>query len=155
MGKQGSDRLNILFFSARNSVRSVLAEAMLNRIAPSRFQAFSAGSAPSFCLDPTVLGLLHDLGLPTAPLRSKSWQEFFSPNAPTLDVVVYLDGALPMRAWPRDPLVLEWTITGPACCMPVVRTELLHIYSQLEDRITRLAAQPLRALLASARRRVA
>lgn len=147
MGGTQDNRIKVLFFSAGNAVRSILAEAILNRIAPSRFQAFSAGSLPTFCLDPHALGLLRDLGYPTAHLRSKSWTEFLGDGAPRVDLVVNLGSFLPLHPLPGAPLVVEWPIPAPARCALSFITEAHAVYGQLEDRITQLAVQPLRALL--------
>lgn len=149
------DRIKVLFFSAGNAVRSILAEAILNRIAPRRFQAFSAGSLPSFCLDPQVLGLLRDLGYATAHLRSKCWSEFLADGAPRLDLVVNLGGFLPLHPLPGNPLVLEWQIPTSICCTASLMTDTHALYGVLEERITQFAVQPKRTLLASKETRAA
>lgn len=149
------DRVKVLFFSAGNAVRSILAEAILNRIAPSRFQAFSAGSLPSLCLDPHVLGLLRDLGYVTAHLRSKCWTEFMGDGAPRLDLVVNLGSFLPLHPLPGNPLVLEWHIPTSVCCAPSLMTDAHAVYSMLEDRITQFAVQPKQVLVTAKQTRAA
>lgn len=139
-------RVKVLFFSAGNSVRSILAEAILNRIAPSRFQAFSAGSLPMFCLDPHALGLLRDLGYSTKQLRSKSVVEFLGETAPQIDIVVNLGAFWPVAVLPGNPPVLEWDIPAAVCCTRSLTHEIQAIYGVLEDRITQFVAQPLRVL---------
>jgi arsenate reductase len=52
-----------------------------------RFIAHSAGSHRAGRAHPFALDLLHRNGLPTADLRSKSWDEFAAPGAPSLDFV--------------------------------------------------------------------
>ncbi|MFM7415989.1 MAG: hypothetical protein ACKO51_09465 [Alphaproteobacteria bacterium] len=66
--------MRVLFLCTRNSARSIMAEAILNRIGGGRFRAHSAGSepAPDGPL-PEVLAQLQALGHDVAPLRSKSW----------------------------------------------------------------------------------
>lgn len=149
------DKVKVLFFSAGNAVRSILAEAILNRIAPSRFQAFSAGSLPTFCLDPHALGLLRDLGYATTHLRSKSLMEFLGESAPSVDLVVNLGASLPLHPLPGNPLVLDWNIPTVICCARSLVHEAHVIYGLLEDRITQLAVQPLRALLQASETRAA
>src|SRR5579875_975763 len=79
---------NVLFLCTGNSARSILAEAIMNKLGAGRFTAFSAGSFPKGQVHPCALDLLQRLGHPTEGLRSKPWDEFAAPGAPQLDFVI-------------------------------------------------------------------
>ena len=80
-------RYNVLFLCTGNSARSIMAEAIMNRKGFPNFNAFSAGSHPSGVVRPEANRQLEKAGLSTANLRSKSWDEFAGPDAPSLHFV--------------------------------------------------------------------
>ena len=64
------DRLyNILFLCTGNSARSIIAEAILNKIGAGRFRAFSAGSQPKGQVNPHTITMLEGLGYDTSGFR--------------------------------------------------------------------------------------
>lgn len=117
--------MNILVLCTGNSARSILLEALLNRLGKGRVTAFSAGSQPAGKVHPQSLSLLADLGFDTTETRSKSWDEFASPGAPTMDIVITVCGSAagetcPM--WPAGPmgapLRAHWGVDDPAATAP-------------------------------------
>ena len=82
---------NVLILCTHNSARSVLGEGMLNHLAKKMgkdVKAFSAGSAPSGRLNPFALEALNHASVVTSDYRSKSWDEFTTPQAPPLSIVI-------------------------------------------------------------------
>jgi protein-tyrosine-phosphatase len=108
---------NVLFLCTGNSARSILAEAILNKIAKGKFVAYSAGSQPKGQVNPHALSLLGRLGFSTQGYRSKSWDEFARPGAPPLDFVFTVcDNAANevCPAWPGQPMTAHWGAPDPA-----------------------------------------
>ncbi len=108
---------NILFLCTGNSARSILAEAIMNRVGEGKFKAWSAGSHPKGKVHPAAIRLLSSLNYPLEGLRSKPWDEFEEPGAPVFDFIVTVcDNAAGevCPIWPGKPLRAHWGIADPA-----------------------------------------
>jgi arsenate reductase len=144
--------LNVLFLCTGNSARSILCEVALNTMARGRFKAFSAGSRPTGRVNPLALELLRRNRLPTAGLRSKSWDEFAVPGAPALDFVFTVcDNAAGevCPLWPGQPVSAHWGVEDPAAVEgddETKRRAFVRAYATLARRIELFLALPLAKL---------
>src|ERR1041385_6557596 len=143
---------NTLFLCTGNSARSILAEAILDKLGAGRFHAFSAGSQPRGAVNPYTLALLQSLGYDTAGLRSKSWSEFARPGAPALDFVFTVcDNAAgeSCPVWPGQPMTAHWGVPDPAEAAgnaAEIGLAFKDAYRMLHQRIAVFTSLPLRSL---------
>ena len=143
---------NVLFLCTGNSARSILAEAILNRIGKGKFVAYSAGSMPKGEVNPHSLALLERLGFATEGLRSKSWDEFARPGAPALDFVFTVcDNAANevCPVWPGQPMTAHWGLPDPAA-VKGSETEITEAFREafrvLQRRIELFTSLPVKSL---------
>jgi arsenate reductase len=148
-----SDRLyNVLFLCTGNSARSIIAEAILNRIGAGKFKAYSAGSQPKGQVNPHTLQLLESLDYETSNYWSKSWTVFAQSTAPDLDFVFTVcDNAAgeACPVWPGKPMTAHWGIADPAAATGTdaeVALAFTDAYRMLQRRIEAFAALPIKAL---------
>ncbi|MDD3353595.1 arsenate reductase ArsC [Zoogloea sp.] len=148
-----SDRIfNVLFLCTGNSARSILAETLLNHLGKGRFRAYSAGSHPSGEVNPLVLELLNQQGMPVDGLRSKSWDEFATPDSPALDFVFTVcDNAAGevCPVWPGQPMTAHWGIEDPAAVEgsdAVKREAVSTAYRLLSRRLSLFLNLPIQKL---------
>jgi arsenate reductase len=143
---------NVLFLCTGNSARSILAEAILNKLGQGKFMAYSAGSDPKGAVNPHTIALLTRLGYSTEGLRSKSWDEFAKPGAPDLDFVFTVcDNAANevCPIWPGQPMTAHWGVPDPAAVCGDERTTeraFKDAYQVLQRRIELFANLPVKSL---------
>ncbi len=115
--------INVLILCTHNSARSVLSEGMLNHLAAKAgkdVRAFSAGSAPSGRLNPFALEALSAAGVDVSGYRSKSWDEFTTPEAPPLSIVITVCDSAAAEQCPvffggnGQPVKVHWGYPDPS-----------------------------------------
>lgn len=109
--------LNILILCTANSARSILGEALINRLGKDRFRGYSAGSHPRGEPNPDGLAMLKDKGYDISAFSSKSWDVFAGPEAPKMDIVITVCDSAAGEAcplWPGTPVKAHWGIPDPA-----------------------------------------
>ena len=147
-----SGPLNILFLCTGNSARSILAEAIMNRVGKGKFAAYSAGSTPKGDVSPYALRLLSQLGYDTSPFRSKPWDEFAMPGAPHLHFVITVcDNAAGevCPIWPGQPISAHWGMPDPAAVEgsdTEIAIAFAETYRMLNNRISIFASLPFAKL---------
>jgi arsenate reductase len=142
-----SQTFNVLVLCTGNSARSILAEALINRLAGEAgvpVRAWSAGSRPKEHPHPAALETLQAHGIATDGLRSKSWDEFALPSAPPMDLVITVcDNAAGETCpiWPGAPVKVHWGLPDPAAATGSeedIHAAFQQAYDSLHERISRL-----------------
>lgn len=144
--------LNVLFLCTHNSARSIISECVMNRLGAGRFNGYSAGSQPSGRVHPYAMDMLKQLNYDTAPLRSKSWEEFTAPGAPDLDFVFTVcDNAANevCPVWPGQPVSAHWGLPDPSAADGTEserRVAFADTHRMLYQRISIFVSLPLASL---------
>ncbi|MFY8041247.1 MAG: arsenate reductase ArsC [Bosea sp. (in: a-proteobacteria)] len=143
---------NVLFLCVANSARSIMAEAIINRIGAGIFRGFSAGRNPSGTVEPMALNLLSRLNFDVSGLRSKSWEEFAAKGALALDFVFTVCDVTAKEecpSWPGQPLSAHWPVPDPVKATGDDAQRALAFadaYRMLNNRISIFTALPVRDL---------
>jgi len=143
---------NVLFLCTGNSARSIIGEAILNKVGAGHFRAYSAGSQPKGQINPNTIQLLRSLGHDTSGYRSKSWDEFAKAGEPKFDFVFTVCDNAAAEAcplWPGQPMTAHWGIPDPAEATGTpaeIALAFKDAYRLLNQRISIFTALPLRSL---------
>ncbi|MFO0990959.1 MAG: arsenate reductase ArsC [Hyphomicrobiales bacterium] len=143
---------NVLFLCTGNSARSIIAESILRKEGAAHFRSFSAGSQPKGEVNPLALKELEARGYPTDGLRSKSWDEFATADAPHLDFVFTVcDNAAGETCpiWPGQPMTAHWGIEDPAAVEGETwekAAAFATAFRQLQSRLRVFLALPLASI---------
>jgi protein-tyrosine-phosphatase len=105
--------MNVLFVCEDNCALSVMAEAILRAVAPSRFTAFSAGCFPGPALNADAVELLERHHISAQHLAPKSLHAFRTSAQAGVDFIITLGDVAADEdfvGWPGDPFVAHWTV---------------------------------------------
>jgi arsenate reductase len=152
MIKAGQQHYNVLFLCTGNSARSIMAEAIMNQKGRPRFSAYSAGSHPAGMVRPEAIRILEVAHFSIDNLRSKSWSEFASIDAPRLDFVFTVcDNAAKevCPVWPGQPMTAHWGVPDPAAVTGTkeeIEKAFRNAFFMLDRRISLFLCLPLAQL---------
>jgi protein-tyrosine-phosphatase len=144
--------LNVLFLCTGNSARSIMAEAIMNRLGGRKFRAFSAGSMPKGAVLPQTIEILRRNAFLPENFRSKGWEEFAGADAPKLDFVFTVcDNAANevCPIWPGQPMTAHWGVPDPAAATgneAEIAVAFADAWRLLYNRISIFVSLPLASL---------
>jgi len=146
-----SKSFKVLVLCTGNSARSILGEMLFKHLGRGRIEAYSAGSKPGGVVNPVAIETLQKHGVPCAGARSKSWDEFAVPPAPTIDFIFTVCGNAAQETcpvWPGHPSTAHWGIPDPAHVEPMEarREAFEEAYQSLKQRIEAFLALPLETM---------
>ncbi|OJX78595.1 arsenate reductase ArsC [Magnetospirillum sp. 64-120] len=137
---------NVLVLCTGNSARSVLAECLINDLGGGAWKAYSAGSKPTGTVNPLSIAILREMGHAVDGLRSKSWDEFATADAPRMDLVITVcDNAAGevCPIWPGVPRKLHVGFPDPAAAEGSEEERLAvfrEVYGMIKAKVERLIA---------------
>jgi arsenate reductase len=104
----------VLFVCVRNSARSQMAEAFLNRICPADFEAESAGLDPGD-LNPLAVAVMREIGIDISANTTKSALELFKAGRLYSYVITVCDETSAERCpiFPGSTNRLHWSFADP------------------------------------------
>jgi len=108
------ERLKVLILCTGNSCRSIMAEALINHLGRGRYQAWSAGSAPTGYVHPKSIETLQRHGIDSGEPRSKSWDELAAQSFDLVITVCDQAAGDSCPLFPGKPNRLHWSTPDPA-----------------------------------------
>lgn len=138
---------NVLVLDQKNSVASIMAEALFNTMGEGVYKAYSAGIQPLGVVNRYALEQINQINYPTSQLKSKSLHEFANNEAPKVNFLITLgNGTINQNlpVWLDSALKVHWDIEDPAVLKgtfedkkEIFKKTLLSIQNKI-DRFTQL-----------------
>jgi arsenate reductase len=136
---------SVLILCTGNSCRSILGEALVNRLGAGRLRAFSAGSRPVGKVNDNALATLARHGLSTEGYSSKSWDALSDANIDIMISVCDSAAGETCPAYLNAAVRGHWGLPDPAHVVgsaETVEAAFEATYAALENRIGKLLALP-------------
>ena len=127
--------MNILYLSTNNVCRSILAESITRKYAPSQITAMSGGSNPSDDIHPVAYRVLKDRHYSSNDLVSKSW-DLFAHRAP--DIVITLCDRVLKKQCPSyvgKAVHVHWGLPDPVPQLGNMEENIIKVFKILDERI--------------------
>jgi len=126
MGKK-----RVLFLCSGNSARSQMAEGLVNHFLGDRWEAYSAGTAPTGHVHPLAIQAMAELGIDISRQRSKSVDEFRDTDF-DLVITVCDQAAQNCPLWLGPGQVKHMGFPDPAAATGS-EAERLEVFRQVRD----------------------
>ena len=121
----------VLFVSAHNAGRSLMAVGWLTHLAPDRAVAWSAGPEPVLEIDPAVVAVMAEAGIDISGEFSRPWTDEFVLAA---DVIVTMGCGCPLLPGRHYQ---DWELDDPA---GRTLAEIRSIRDEIRHQVTKLIA---------------
>ena len=142
-------RIEVVFVSRRNTLRSILAQACLSHIDNIRFRVQSCGQPRKIdsAIHPAAIAALRSAGMATAPVEPSSWDDFAPRHGFQAHFVITLeaDTLAPQPRWPGQPDTALWSYPDAAAIDDPKESAhvALQILHSLRRRLELLTSLPL------------
>lgn len=140
---------NVLVLDNNNSVASIMAEALFNKMGDGVYKGYSAGFQPLGVVNRYTVEPINRIDYPISNLRSKSLREFADNNAPKIHFLITLGKEAtnqPLPTWLNSALRAHWDIEEPTTLKGSFedkKARFQKTFLSIQDKIDRFTQLPL------------
>lgn len=127
-------KAKVLFLCTGNSARSQMAEALLKRAAGDRFEAHSAGLAPS-PVHPLTVAALAEIGIDIGDQRAKSVREYLGRMHFGYLITVCDEADANCPIFPGVSIRMHWSVEDPVAAAGT-EEERLAVFRRVRDELS-------------------
>lgn len=129
------DAKTILFVCVENAGRSQMAEGFFKKFAPNGFKTISAGTKPTYHLNPIVVGVMKEVGIDISKQKSKELTDEMIRESDNVVNMGCMDKNFCPTIW--LPKVIEWNLEDPK---GKSIDEVREIRNEIEKRVKQLVS---------------